>query len=203
MTLELVASCTQPVANITITRRQNALSLFQGYAEKALAAGAPPKGLEQAFAATLEISPSMWSQIKASRPIGDKLARQIEQHHGRPTGWLDAQRAEVGLTKAEKAFLDIALAAWRSTNATGRRALLGHLKGLVPPEIRDRLGLKSGDKMAFTMLSDGTVVMRPKTRRLADLAGSLTRPGQPKVAIEDMTPFKTAAAKKAMKRPTR
>lgn len=60
----------------------------------------------------------------------------------------------------------------------------------VPREIRDRLGLKSGDKMAFTMLSDGTVVMRPKTRRLADLAGSLTRPGQPKVAVEDMSPFK-------------
>ncbi|HWS73770.1 MAG TPA: AbrB/MazE/SpoVT family DNA-binding domain-containing protein [Quisquiliibacterium sp.] len=37
----------------------------------------------------------------------------------------------------------------------------------VPREIRDRLGLESGDKMAFTMLSDGTVVMRPKTRRLA------------------------------------
>ncbi|MBE0547917.1 MAG: AbrB/MazE/SpoVT family DNA-binding domain-containing protein [Rubrivivax sp.] len=60
----------------------------------------------------------------------------------------------------------------------------------VPREIRDRLGLKSGDKMAFTMLSDGTVVMRPKTRRLADLAGSLTRAGQPKVAVEAMDPFK-------------
>lgn len=60
----------------------------------------------------------------------------------------------------------------------------------VPREIRDRLGLKSGDKMAFTMLSDGTVVMRPKTRRLAELAGSLTRPRQPKVAVEDMNPFK-------------
>lgn len=60
----------------------------------------------------------------------------------------------------------------------------------VPREIRDRLGLKSGDKMAFTMLSDGTVVMRPKTRRLADLAGTLTRPGQPAVSIEEMSPFK-------------
>ena len=60
----------------------------------------------------------------------------------------------------------------------------------VPREIRDRLGLKSGDKMTFTLLSDGTVVMRPKTRRLADLAGSLTRPDQPKVSIEDMNPFK-------------
>jgi antitoxin PrlF len=64
----------------------------------------------------------------------------------------------------------------------------------VPREIRDRLGLKAGDKMAFTMLSDGTVVMRPKTRRLAELAGSLARPGQPKVAIEDMNPFKKKAA---------
>lgn len=60
----------------------------------------------------------------------------------------------------------------------------------VPREIRDRLGLKSGDKMVFTMLSDGTVVMRPKIRRLSELAGTLTRPGQPTVAIEDMNPFK-------------
>jgi AbrB family looped-hinge helix DNA binding protein len=73
----------------------------------------------------------------------------------------------------------------------------------VPREIRDRLGLKSGDKMVFTMLGDGTVVMRPKTRRLADVAGSLTRQGQAKVAIEDMNPFKATAAKKAIKRPTR
>ena len=56
----------------------------------------------------------------------------------------------------------------------------------VPREIRDRLGLKSGDKMAFTMLSDGTVVMRPKTRRLADLAGSLARLGQPCVSVSEM-----------------
>ena len=68
----------------------------------------------------------------------------------------------------------------------------------VPREIRERLGLKSGDKMAFTMLSDGTVVMRPKTRRLADLAGSLTRPGQPTVAVEDMNPFKASAEKASM-----
>ncbi len=61
----------------------------------------------------------------------------------------------------------------------------------VPKEIRERLRLKSGDKMAFTMLSDGTVIMRPKTRRLADLAGLLTRPGQAGIAIEDLDPFKS------------
>lgn len=73
----------------------------------------------------------------------------------------------------------------------------------VPRQIRDRLGLKSGDKMAFTLLSDGTVVMRPKTRRLAELAGSLTRPGRPQDSIEDMNPFKVRVATKAAKRSSR
>lgn len=73
----------------------------------------------------------------------------------------------------------------------------------VPREIRDRLGLVPGDKMAFALLSDGTVVMRPKTRRLAELAGSLTRPGQPRVAVEDMNPFNATATPKATKRRAR
>lgn len=67
----------------------------------------------------------------------------------------------------------------------------------VPREIRARLGLKSGDKMAFTMLSDGTVVMRPKIRKLMDLAGSLAREGQPSVAIEDMNAFSASNGRKA------
>ena len=123
MLSELVASQARQVANTTITRRQNALALFQDYAEKALAAGAPPKGLEQMFAATLQISPSMWSQIKSSRPIGDKLARQIEQHHGKPAGWLDEARESDVVAPSERAFLDLALKAWRATNSVGRKAL--------------------------------------------------------------------------------
>ena len=128
MLFELVASRTQQVANTTITRRLNALALFQAYAEKALASGASPKGLEQTFAATLQISPSMWSQIKSSRPIGDKLARQIEQHHGKPNGWLDEARESDLVAPAEQAFLDLALKAWRATNSAGRKALREHLK---------------------------------------------------------------------------
>lgn len=59
------------VSNITVTRRQNALALFNSFAEKSLAAGSAPKGLEQAFAATLEISPSMCSICLASlSPMG-------------------------------------------------------------------------------------------------------------------------------------
>lgn len=40
----------------------------------------------------------------------------------------------------------------------------------VPREIRDCLGLKAGDKLTFTLLSDGTVIMRAKTKQLADLS---------------------------------
>jgi hypothetical protein len=119
------------VTNITLTRRQNALDLFQAFAEKALASGAAPKGLEQAFAVSLQISPSMWSQIKSSRPIGDKLARQIEQHHGKPVGWLDEARQSDSVAPAEKAFLDLALRAWRATNSVGRKALREQMKLLA------------------------------------------------------------------------
>ena len=117
--------------NITVARRQNALALFQDYAEKALAQGTPPKGLEQAFAATLQISPSMWSQIKSSRPIGDNLARQIEAVTGRPSGWLGAERKEAPPTPAETAFLELALAAWRGTNSAGRKALREQIKASI------------------------------------------------------------------------
>lgn len=116
---------------LTRHRRNNVLALFQAHAERAVAAGAPPKGLEQAFAAALKISPSMWSQIKSSRPIGDKLARQIERHCGKPKGWLDQARDSAALTSAERSFLDLALAAHRATDAAGRRALRAQLKAMV------------------------------------------------------------------------
>ena len=117
--------------NTTITRRGNALALFQAYANDALASGAVPKGLEQAFAATVEISPSMWSQIKSSRPIGDKLARQIESHCGKPAGWLDEARDTSTPSSVERAFLDLALAAWRATNSAGRKQLRAQMKAMV------------------------------------------------------------------------
>jgi antitoxin PrlF len=60
----------------------------------------------------------------------------------------------------------------------------------IPEEIRERLGLKAGDKLTFTALSNGTVVMRAKTHRLLDLAGSLTRPSQPQVGVGEMKPFR-------------
>ena len=127
----VATSTNEPLADTTVTRRQNALSLFQAFAEKALAGGAPPKGLEQAFAASLQISPSLWSQIKSARPIGDKLARQIEHLAGRPRGWLDEAREPGVPGPAEKAFMELALAAWRAAGRAERKALRERLRAAV------------------------------------------------------------------------
>lgn len=86
-------------------------------------AGVAPKGLEQTFAQRLQVSPSMWSQIKSSRPIGDKLARQIEVACKQAAGWLDEERASQGLTAGEQQYLALALKAWRATNAEGRKRI--------------------------------------------------------------------------------
>lgn len=56
----------------------------------------------------------------------------------------------------------------------------------VPRDIRNRLGLKPGDKITFSLLSDGTLVVRPRNRRVADLAGLLYRPGRAAVPISKM-----------------
>ncbi|WP_333710195.1 translesion error-prone DNA polymerase V autoproteolytic subunit [Malikia spinosa] len=44
---------------------------------------------ERDFAAGLGLSPSQWSQHKAGKPLGPRLARQIEAARGQPAGWLD------------------------------------------------------------------------------------------------------------------
>ena len=119
------------MSNITVVRRNNALELFQAYAKRAIASGAAPKGLEQGFAASLQISPSMWSQIKSSRPVGDKLARQIEKLCGQPAGWLDESRDAQSFAPAEQAFMDLALAAWRATNSAGRKQLRAQMKAIA------------------------------------------------------------------------
>jgi hypothetical protein len=117
------------VPNITVARRRNALALHRRFLEEAVAAGLPAKGLDQAFAKKIEISPSMWSQIKSSRPIGDNLARQIERHCNMELGWLDKEdRPSEVPDAAEERFIAAAREAWRTANAKGKKELSGWLK---------------------------------------------------------------------------
>jgi len=57
----------------------------------------------------------------------------------------------------------------------------------IPAEIRRRMNLAPQDRVVFTLLSNGTTVMRAKNRSILDLAGSLG-PVDRVVPIEDMRP---------------
>ena len=115
--------------NLTVARRRNVLALHRRFLEGAIAAGLPAKGLDQAFAGKIEVSPSMWSQIKNSRPIGDTLARQIERHCEVEAGWLDKEdHASAVPDEAEERFIAAAREAWRQANAKGKKELSGWLR---------------------------------------------------------------------------
>ena len=105
------------------TRHANVLMLYQRFVERRIAEGAPPLGMEAAFAQSLEISPSLWSQIKNNRSIGDKLARQIEQHARQAPGWLDEEHQVRAPDPKEDAFVESCRLAWRGANRAQRAQL--------------------------------------------------------------------------------
>lgn len=57
----------------------------------------------------------------------------------------------------------------------------------IPKEIRDSLRLKPGDRMTFTLLPDGTVLMRVKNRSALSVAGRLRTKGRKPVPVEDLS----------------
>jgi AbrB family looped-hinge helix DNA binding protein len=57
----------------------------------------------------------------------------------------------------------------------------------IPKDIRDSLGLKSGDRITFTLMPDGTVQMRVKNKSARALAGSLRRAGQKRVPTDQLS----------------
>ena len=57
----------------------------------------------------------------------------------------------------------------------------------IPKEIRDRLHMKAGDRMTFTLMPDSTVVMRVKSKSTAELAGMLHKKGRKPVPVEQLS----------------
>ncbi|WP_369656492.1 hypothetical protein [Variovorax sp. V213] len=110
--------------SLPTVRRSNVLLLFGDFVAEHASNGAEPIGLAAKFAEKLQISASMWSQIKKGRVISDKLARQIETRCGKPSLWLDAvQSAESLPDPGEERFVELARQAYRTQNARGKRAL--------------------------------------------------------------------------------
>ena len=57
----------------------------------------------------------------------------------------------------------------------------------IPKAIRDSLGMRPGDRLTFTLLPGGTVLMRVKNKRLMDLAGSLRKKGRKPVPLAQLS----------------
>jgi len=57
----------------------------------------------------------------------------------------------------------------------------------IPKGIRDKLAMKSGDRMTFTLMPDGTVLMRVKNKSALGLAGVLHSKGQKPEPIERLS----------------
>jgi AbrB family looped-hinge helix DNA binding protein len=57
----------------------------------------------------------------------------------------------------------------------------------IPKSIRDSLGMKVGDRMTFTLMPDGVVLMRVKNKHVADLAGRLYKKGRKPVPVEQLS----------------
>jgi antitoxin PrlF len=54
----------------------------------------------------------------------------------------------------------------------------------IPKTIRDSLDMKAGDRMTFTLMPDGVVLMRVKNKRVAELAGMLHKKGRKTMPVE-------------------
>jgi AbrB family looped-hinge helix DNA binding protein len=67
----------------------------------------------------------------------------------------------------------------------------------IPKQVRDHLGIRSGDRLDFVILADGTVVVKPGTTHVSELKGLLYRKEAKPVSVEDM---KKAVRKRAAKR---
>ena len=57
----------------------------------------------------------------------------------------------------------------------------------IPKKIRDSLGMKPGDRMTFTLMPDGTVVLRVKSKSIVKLAGVLHKRGRKPVSVERLS----------------
>ena len=57
----------------------------------------------------------------------------------------------------------------------------------IPKPVRDALGMRAGDRITFTLLADGVVLMRVKNKSVMTVAGSLRKQGRKALAIEQLS----------------
>ncbi|MBK8452444.1 MAG: type II toxin-antitoxin system PrlF family antitoxin [Thiofilum sp.] len=59
----------------------------------------------------------------------------------------------------------------------------------IPKDIREALALQPKDKLHFTLLPDGTIIVRVKKRSILELDGLLEQQGSTPIPLEHMHPW--------------
>jgi antitoxin PrlF len=60
----------------------------------------------------------------------------------------------------------------------------------VPQPIRDAMRALPGTRLVWSIMPDGTAIVRAKSKSILDLAGMLKRPKRKPVRIDDMNPWR-------------
>jgi AbrB family looped-hinge helix DNA binding protein len=56
----------------------------------------------------------------------------------------------------------------------------------IPKDVREHLGVETGDRISFVVRPDGTVLVTPLTRHVRELGGLLHRSNRRAVSVEEM-----------------
>lgn len=56
----------------------------------------------------------------------------------------------------------------------------------IPKSVRDSLHLRSGDKIAFVLRGDSEAVLKPLTKSVEDVFGTLHEPSQQRRTVTEM-----------------
>ena len=57
----------------------------------------------------------------------------------------------------------------------------------IPKDIRESLAMQTGDRMTFTLMPDGTVLLRVKNKSVMGLAGRLRKKRQKALPVEQLS----------------
>ncbi|MES1265754.1 MAG: type II toxin-antitoxin system PrlF family antitoxin [Variovorax sp.] len=60
----------------------------------------------------------------------------------------------------------------------------------VPAEVRALVDAKPGTRLVWSVMPDGTIIVRAKARSILDMAGMLKAPRGKHVDVEEMNPWR-------------
>ncbi len=60
----------------------------------------------------------------------------------------------------------------------------------IPADIRAQVQAKPGTRLVWSVMPDGTIIVRAKSKSILDMAGLLEAPKGKHVRVEDMDPWR-------------